>query len=136
MAKFCPSCGREVAETEIFCANCGTSLNGGVNPNNTNMMNNMNTVNTTTNNVNKPGSGMTIAGFVCSLVSFLCCGLLSIVGLILSIIGLKNIKSGKEDASKKWMAIVGIVLSSIGLLWFIISFFAGFFGVLTEYMYY
>ena len=132
MARFCTNCGKEVAETEAFCANCGTSLNGGVNPNNTNMMNTMNN----TNNVNKTGSGMTIAGFVCSLVSFLCCGLLSIVGLILSIIGLRNINSGKEDASKKWMAIVGIVLSSIGLLWFIISLLSGFLTALTEYTYY
>ena len=30
MAKYCPSCGKEVEENAVFCGNCGANLNGQV----------------------------------------------------------------------------------------------------------
>ncbi len=46
----------------------------------------------------------------------LCCTYVAIPGLILSIQSLQQIKEGKISSDKKWMAIAGIVLSSIGLI--------------------
>lgn len=64
------------------------------------------------NNTTKPvkRSGLVTAGFICSLFGFLTCGITSIIGLILSIIGLEDSKkSGKKDG----LAIAGIVISVI-----------------------
>ena len=46
-----------------------------------------------TNNKNNP---LALAGFIVSLVSFLCCGAGSIIGLVLSIMGLNQIKKTKK----------------------------------------
>jgi len=62
---------------------------------------------------------MGIAGFVVSLVGFLSCGLLSPIGLILSIIGMR-----KEP---KGLAIAGLILGILGTIGTIIIF--GFFGL-------
>ena len=72
-----------------------------------------------TNNVPaKKTNGLAIAGFVVSLVSLLCCGYISIVGLILSIVGLNK---SKETNSGKGLAIAGIIISAIALVFVIIS---------------
>lgn len=61
------------------------------------------------------GPGFAIAGMVCGILSILCCcvwyvGLvLAIVGLVLSIISLKQHKPGRG------MAIAGVICSAIGL---------------------
>lgn len=62
------------------------------------------------NEQNQPqgNNGLCIAGFVVSLVSLLCCGLTSIIGLILSIIGVATSKG-----RKKGLGIAGIIISSI-----------------------
>ena len=57
---------------------------------------------------------MAIAGFVISLVSLLCCGYSSWLGLIFSIIGLVN--ANKNEGEGKGLAIAGIVISSILLI--------------------
>ena len=76
-------------------------------------------------NVSHSGNknGIAIAGFVCSIVGFFTCGVTSIVGLILSIIGLN--KSKESDGNGKGMAVAGIVLSSIIIFTFIILFATG-----------
>lgn len=58
-------------------------------------------------------NGLSIAGFVLSLVGF------SIPALILSIIGLKK---AKTDGDKTGLAVAGIVLSCIGLVGTVISY--------------
>ena len=62
-----------------------------------------------------PGQGLGIASLVCSIVG------VSIVGLILGIIGLKK---SKEAGMSNGMALAGIIISSIGLvfgvLWFLL----------------
>ncbi|MBR5387175.1 MAG: hypothetical protein IK142_06315 [Clostridiales bacterium] len=59
-------------------------------------------------NQSQGNNGLCIAGFVVSLVSLLCCGLTSIIGLILSIIGVATSKG-----RKKGLGIAGIIISSI-----------------------
>lgn len=108
MAKFCGNCGKEVADNEAFCGNCGASMNGGSNSNVTN-----NTMNVQNTNADKD---YTVAGFVCSLIGFLCCTYVAIPGLVLSIMSFNDMKSGKIPSDKKWMPIVGIVFSALGLL--------------------
>ena len=114
MSKFCANCGAEVSDGYAFCEKCGTPVNNaapqpapagqpaynqpyGPAP------------------VQEPGNGMATAGFV----SFLCCSALSPVGLILSIVGMTKAKS--VGGKGKGLAIAGIILGALGILWFIIS---------------
>lgn len=76
------------------------------------------------------GPGFSIAGMICGILSLLCCcvwyvGLvLGIVGLVLSIISLKQQKPGRG------MAIAGVVCSAIGLG---ITLILGIFAILTMF---
>ncbi len=118
MSKFCANCGAEVSDGYAFCEKCGTPVNNaapqpapagqpaynqpyGPAP------------------VQEPGNGMATAGFVVSLVSFLCCTLGSPVGLILSIVGMTKAKN--VGGKGKGLAIAGIILGALGILAFIIS---------------
>ena len=58
-------------------------------------------------------NGLAIAGFVVSLVSMVlcCCGLLGLVGLILSAVGLSQIN--KKGQKGKGLAIAGLVIGLI-----------------------
>lgn len=59
-------------------------------------------------------NGLAIGGFVCSLLG--CCGLLAIVGVILSAVALNQInKSGGTQGGKNY-AIAGLVIGGIWLL--------------------
>ena len=58
-------------------------------------------------------SSLSTAGFVCSLCGFVTCGITSIIGLILSIIGLsQSKKNGQSDG----LAIAGIVIGALPLV--------------------
>ncbi len=123
MAKFCRECGKELEENSKFCKNCGTKIEEEkteeANTSNENInesaASNAGT-NVTYNQtyVTKKSNGMAIAGFVISLVSLLCCGYSSWLGLIFSIIGLVN--ANKNEGEGKELAIAGIVISSILLI--------------------
>lgn len=99
MAKFCTYCGKEIDENDNVCGYCGNAIN----KNNTKVINSINNTNKT--------DGFAIAGFVLSLVSFLCCGSTSVIALIFSIIGLIN--SNKNGTNEKGLAISGIVISTV-----------------------
>lgn len=78
-----------------------------------------------------PGSGptnnMAVASFVMGLMSWLCfcsCGVFSVLGLVFGFISLSQIKQNPEQGGKA-LAIVGIVLSALGLLVSIIGMFSG-----------
>lgn len=71
--------------------------------------------------VEKKNNSKAITGFVCGLVGFLCCFPVGIVGLIFSIIALKEMKE-TGDEQGKGLAIAGVILASIGILWQIIAF--------------
>ena len=117
MSKFCTSCGKEVPNGAAVCPNCGTAVDNGA-----------------VNNVApaKKTNGLAIAGFVVSLVSLLCCGACSVVGLVLSIVGLVQAK--KYDGNGKGMAIAGIIIGAIAIVLWIVFFALGMVGSIAEEM--
>ena len=104
--KFCEHCGGKLEGSVEYCPNCGAKVdkakaevvNGEV-----------------VNNGTTPVKDNTTTAFVCSIVGFLCCTYVAIPGLILSIMSLKDMNEGKISSEKKWMAILGIVLSGLGI---------------------
>ena len=127
MAKFCTNCGAEISEGYAFCEKCGTPVEGG-----TPQAQPIPQPQVVVNNVaptTSQSNGMAIAGFVTSLVNaILCCGGISLISLILSIVGCVNAK--KYNGNGKGLAIAGIIISAIfmvigliywlffGLAWF------------------
>ena len=120
MNKFCVYCGQELDSGSKFCHNCGAEVTDVVNSNNN--LGNNNSV-----SVEKPFSAeqrevnrIAIVGLVSSILSyFICCGLLSLPSLIFSIAGLSRAK--KLGGEGKGYAIIGIILSAIPLVLFIIN---------------
>lgn len=100
MAKFCTKCGNELNDSN-FCEKCGAKneeTNSTVQINQTIV-------------TNPKSNGFATAGFVISLVSLLCCGCTSTIGLIFSIIGL--VTANKSDGKGKGLAIAGIIINAI-----------------------
>ena len=107
--RYCEHCGGKLESNATFCPNCGAKISKKekevasgtvINENNT---------------ASNPVKDNTTTALVCSTIGFLCCTYVSIPGLILSIISLKDIKDGKISSEKKWMAIMGIILSVLGI---------------------
>ena len=73
--------------------------------------------------------GVCLAGFITSLVSILCCGMTSFIGLGLSIWGFLRVKKSGQKGSG--LAIAGIIISGIFVFVFVISWFTGTFNRLT-----
>lgn len=69
------------------------------------------------------------AGFLTSLISILCCGMTSIVGLGLSIWGYMRVK--KSGQKGEGMAIAGMVISGLFVLIFLFSMISGAFDKVT-----
>ena len=131
MNKYCPRCGNVVNENYNFCGYCRNSLN-----NNIEQMNNQNMVNNSVNSVNQDmnqtqsinnsqninivkTNTFAITGFIMSIASpTLCCGLLSLPSLIISIIGLVKVNKTKEKG--KGLAIAGIIISLLTILAYIL----------------
>ena len=112
MAKFCISCGKELVEGNAVCTQCGTPVSNNVNTN---------VAGTTSSNSNS-GNVIALIGFIVSLVSLiLCCGTLSWVSLILSIIGIVGAK--KYDGKGKGLAIAGTIISAVGMILLIVVMF-------------
>lgn len=97
MAKFCGYCGSKLEDDK--CPKCDANEEKKVVK--------AEPVNTTSGSKT---NGLSVAGFVFSLTGFLFT-LLAIPGLILSIIGLSQIKKTGEEG--KGLAIAGIIISSI-----------------------
>lgn len=110
--KHCEQCGGELKNNAEYCPNCGAKVNK-------NEVVNATVDNNT--NVETVKDNTTLA-FVLSIIGALCCTYVAIPGLILSIQSLQQMKEGKIKSDKKWMAIVGIVLSVIGLVQMIWNF--------------
>lgn len=112
MAKYCRYCGSSIDESNKFCSNCGANLAFDQSLDNPSI----NQPNSKINNSQNPTSnGMAISGFVISLVSlFCCCGLLSWLSLIFSIIGV--VKAKDLENRGKGLAIAGIIISALTLL--------------------
>jgi uncharacterized membrane protein len=57
-------------------------------------------------------NGLAVAGFICSIAGILC-GLVTIVGLILSSIGLSQIKKSDGTMRGRGLALAGVIIGSI-----------------------
>lgn len=97
---FCKNCGKEIDDSALVCPNCGVATE--------NMMKN-------NNNSSVPAQKNTLAivGFVLSFFT-------SIIGLIISIVGLVNAKKPEYNGDGKGFAIAGIIISSIGTAFYIL----------------
>ena len=108
MNKYCPACGTQLEENSKFCTTCGYSLEV---QNNYDINNNF----TTSAGVQANANGMAIAGLVVSIVSLVfCCGSISWLSLIFSIIGMNSAK--KNNGAGNGLAIAGLIVSIIGML--------------------
>ena len=105
MSKFCVNCGKEIPEGNNVCTNCGAPVNNSpVTSAPTTQAQAGTTV--VVNNVDNKGNGMATAGLIVSLVStLLCCGSLSWLSLIFSIVGV--VKSNDLGGKGKGAAIAG-----------------------------
>ena len=121
MTKFCGKCGNQLEDTANVCDQCGTPVNTNAT---SSVQVNQTIVNSSKNN------GFAVAGFVISLVSILCCGGTSILGLIFSIIGL--ITANKNEGNGKGLSIAGIVISAIMLVFLIAIYAFGFLAAFTD----
>lgn len=101
MAKFCTNCGRELNNGAVFCENCGARNDGGT-P--------VQAAQTYQTVPQKKSNGCAIAGFV---ISLLCGCFLAPIAFILSIIG---ISKSKTCGSGKGLAIAGLIISIITML--------------------
>lgn len=126
MNQHCPACGTKIEGDSKFCTTCGYSLenqsNAQVNNNsNVNSNHDINNNFTTYEGVKANASsqnGMAIAGLVTSIVSLvLCCGSISLISLILSIIGMNKAKD--LNGSGKGLALAGLIVSIVGMLIFL-----------------
>ena len=113
MSKFCSNCGAEVSDGFAFCEKCGTPVQA---PENQAPSYNAPQYAPA---ANQDKNGMAIGGFVWSLVGFLCCQLVTPVGLILSIIGLSKAK--QMNGNGKGLAIAGVIIGAIGVVVFILT---------------
>lgn len=127
MNQHCPACGTKIEGDSKFCTTCGYSLETKVNNQNSSQASNTNATNTnydinnnftTYEGVKAAASGqngMAIAGLVTSIVSLLlCCGSISLISLILSIIGMNKAKS--LNGSGNGLALAGLIVSIVGII--------------------
>ena len=127
MNQHCPACGTKIEGDSKFCTTCGYSLETKVNNQNSSQASNTNATNTnydinsnftTYEGVKQYTNGMAIAGLVISIVSLiLCCGSISLIGLIFSIIGMNKAKQNNDIG--KGIAIGGLVVNILGILLFL-----------------
>ena len=112
--KYCTECGKELGVDVKVCGNCGKKILTEYPTSNVISQDFI-----SNNNQKKDSNGFAIAGFVISLVSLiLCCGSISWLGLLFSVIGVVNAK--KVDGKNKVFAIIGIVLGLFGIMLIII----------------
>lgn len=128
--KYCSNCGNLLDENMV-CTNCKCDFSKNTsytkeaviktedNSQSSNQNNNQGSSSVSTTKKN----GLAIAGFVLSLVSILCCGATSWIGLIFSIIGLCESKKYNNDG--KSLAIAGIIISACFFVLLIILYFLG-----------
>jgi Tfp pilus assembly protein PilE len=99
----CPKCGTVLSDGAPFCSTCGANLTGPATPGPTPAgMPPMPAMATRT-------SGLAIAGFVCA---FLC----SVLGLVLSILGLNECNRSGGTVKGKGFAIAGIIISGLSVV--------------------
>jgi hypothetical protein len=128
--KFCKKCGTELATAyracqnghplnpgQNFCSQCGSSAAATPTPVAPPTPTYTPPYTPPTFQQPKPTNGMSIAGFVLSL---LCCTALP--GLILSVVGLNQIKNNPNQQGRG-LAIAGLVLGILGTIFWVVWFF-------------
>ena len=100
---FCKNCGKEISDGAVVCPHCGVATDKYAPAEQKNTL--------------------AIVGFILSFFA-------SVVGLILSIVGLK--KSAELDGSGKKLAIAGIIISAVSIA-FTIIFYIAYGSILVEY---
>ena len=105
MNKFCPNCGKELSENESICSNCGTILV------------------TEESTIDKKA----LTGFILGLVGIIA-WLIPLAGYPVCICGIVFSSKGLKSTTKKGMAIAGLVLSIVFLVF---TFFNSLIGMLT-----
>lgn len=132
----CKNCGAKVAKTAKFCPKCGEKIvideetakveekiDEALNTKVSDDVKVQTASEKKKNNLNP----LALAGFITSIVSLCCCcGSLSGIALILSIIGLVQINSGNKEG--KGFAIAGIAVAAVGVVFLIIMSALGEFG--------
>lgn len=137
--KFCKHCGVQIEDTTTFCPNCGTNVSDDDVSSNTSepqfseykpAQSVQPAQYQTYQQYQNPGvypegklNGLAIAGFIVSIASFFICGISSIVGLILSIVGMVQIKNSiKAGVPQRGngFAIAGLVCGIIGVFFIVI----------------
>lgn len=140
--KFCKHCGAQIEDTTAFCPNCGTNVSDDavsssapepqysayqpeqpaqpVQP----------TQYQPYQEYQNPGiypegklNGLAIAGFIVSIASFFFCGIPSIVGLILSIVGMIQIKNSIKAGTPQrgnGFAIAGLICGIVGVFFIVL----------------
>lgn len=104
---FCAECGKEISEGLKFCPNCGRQVTK-ASGYDMQAHSPMQTV---------PYNTMSIVGMVVSCISILInfWGLVGMAGLVLSIIGLQQVKQRHENG--KGLAVAGIIIGSISIIY-------------------
>ncbi len=104
---FCPNCGEQVQDSQLYCGKCGAQIeNSELNPRDRHYT-----------LPQQMSCGMAIAGFVCSFF-------IALLGLIFSIVGLCQINKYNGFLTGKGLAVAGIVISAITIVFQIIGFMA------------
>lgn len=113
---FCINCGKEIKDGYKFCDKCGAAQQESTPSPVSDTGNYANPINQAT--VQKaPYNKMCIIGLVISGISLLInfCGLVGIVGTIVSVYGLITCEQKNENG--KALAIFGIVIGVVSILW-------------------
>ena len=114
---FCKNCGQQVEDNVESCPNCGAKVKEDTFAQNTQTYTNQNQP--MQQPVQKGTNGFAIAGFILSFFG-------GLLGLIFSIIGLVK---AKKEGSPKGLAIAGLVISIVWLV-FIILYYGYFFAMI------
>lgn len=121
---YCSHCGKEINDNAVICPNCGVA-----------------TANYTA--VAKPAgpeqklNGLALAGMICAIVgiiggNWIWC-IPSIVGLVLSIVGMVKVKEYKSGYG---FALAGIIVGAVGLLIWLIFWGLIVWGIWLDILYY
>ena len=111
----CPKCGNVAPPNAAFCAVCGSNFAPGPMGAQPPMMGQPPMYQQPMMMMPQRTSGMAIAGFVCA---FFC----SILGLIFSIMGHNEVKRSNGQVGGGGLAIAGIVISIVGIVFTVLYF--------------
>ena len=121
MSQYCPACGTKVEDNSKFCTTCGYKFEATTNNQVNNQQNNVHDINnnfTTYEGVKADASNqnsMAIVALVVSIVSLvLCCGSISWISLILSIVGMNKAK--QLNGAGHGLALAGLIVSIVGMV--------------------